>query len=209
MKTPETAETTGAGWTVVVPVKGTVAAKSRLTGGTELALAIALDTVAAAIGAAVVERVIVVTTATAAASFEHLGAQVVVVDRPGLSTAITAGIAAAGERHVAVMLGDLPALQPRELTAALTVAREHPLAFVADADDSGTVLITALWASDHRPAFGAGSRAAHLDAGYIEVGQPRDSGLRRDVDTRAHLEALAAEARLGERTRSLVVSESR
>jgi 2-phospho-L-lactate guanylyltransferase len=187
-------------WTVVVPVKGTADAKSRLGASAELALAIALDTVAAVSDAAGVGSVIVVTVDAVRAEFETIGARVVVDPGDGLVAAIAEGISAAGDERVAVLLGDLPALRPTELAAALVSADQHPLTFIADADGDGTSLITALDASDHRPAFGLGSSAAHLDAGYIEIGMSPDSGLRRDVDTREQLDALAANARLGPRT---------
>jgi 2-phospho-L-lactate guanylyltransferase len=184
-------------WTVVIPVKGTVSAKSRLGASPELALAIALDTVAAASAFSV----IVVTSARLAPRFEALGARVVLDEGHGLNAAVAQGIAAA-TGPVAVLLGDVPALQPVELAAALELAVQHPNAFVADADGDGTVLITALDGADHRPAFGVHSRAAHVAAGYIELAIPLDSGLRRDVDTRAQLAALAS--RTGPRTRVLL-----
>jgi 2-phospho-L-lactate guanylyltransferase len=182
-------------WTVVVPVKGTPSAKSRLGASAQLAHAIALDTVTAAGGAA---RVIVVTPRAT----DFPGVQVVSDPGGGLSAAISAAIAAAGDGPVAVLLGDVPALQTSELAAALAAAEGHPLAFVPDADGQGTVLITALRAADHAPAFGEGSRAAHLAAGYVELAIAPDSGLRRDVDTPEHLAALAP--RLGPHTAALL-----
>lgn len=184
-------------WTVVIPVKGTVSAKSRLEASPELALAIALDTVAAAGEAS---DVLVVTSALMAPWFESLGARVVFDADAGLTAAVAQGIAAAGDGRVAVLLGDVPALQSHELAGALELALHHPLALVPDADNDGTVLITALRAADHRPAFGVHSRAAHLAAGYVELDIPLDSGLRRDVDTADHLAALASH--LGQRTRA-------
>jgi 2-phospho-L-lactate guanylyltransferase len=187
----------------VIPVKGTPSSKSRLGATPELALAIALDTVAAALEAA---SAIVVTSALAAPSFEAIGARAVVDAGGGLGASIAQGIAAVETGAVAVLLGDLPALRGSELAAALAVAEGHALAFVADADDEGTALITALAASAHAPAFGAGSRAAHLAAGYIELDVPRDSGLRRDVDTPDQLAALAP--RVGAHTRALLLPHS-
>jgi coenzyme F420-0:L-glutamate ligase/2-phospho-L-lactate guanylyltransferase len=193
-------------WTVVIPVKGTASAKSRLGASPGLALAIALDSVDAAVAAAASAhpswRVIVVTTAAMAPSFEALGAELVLDDERGLTMAIALGITAAGDGPVAVMLGDLPALRPEELVHALALAAQHPHAFVADADDDGSVLITALDAAAHRPAFGAHSRAAHRAAGYVQLSIPVDSGLRRDVDTPEHLAELAS--RLGPRTAALL-----
>lgn len=184
-------------WTVVIPVKGTPDAKSRLNAPASVSQAIALDTVARALNAA---RVIVVTASPVAASFEALGARVVADLGGGLNAAIAQGIAAAGDRLVAVLLGDVPALAASELAAALGAAGRHPLAFVPDADGSGTVLITALLAAQHAPAFGANSRERHLAAGYVELEVPAESGLRRDVDTAEHLRGLGS--RLGPRTRA-------
>jgi 2-phospho-L-lactate guanylyltransferase len=191
-------------WTVVIPVKGTPDAKSRLDASPELALAIALDSVAAAIDAVRSSggSVLVVTPPASGAVFESLGARVVMDPGGGLRGAVRAGIAAAaaaaGGCAVAVLLGDVPALTPSELAAALTEAERHPRAFVADADSVGTVLITALRAGDHAPEFGGASRAAHLAAGYMELDIDVASGLRRDVDVRDQLDALAG--RLGPRT---------
>jgi 2-phospho-L-lactate guanylyltransferase len=184
-------------WTVVIPVKGTTSAKSRLGASPELALAIALDTVAAAVATSVV---LVVTSPAIAESFQALGARVVHDTEHGLTAAVAQGIAAAGDGPVAVLLGDVPALRPDELAAALEQATQHPLAFVPDADNDGTVLITALAAADHRPAFGEHSRAAHLEAGYAELAIPLDSGLRRDVDIAVQLASLAS--RIGSHTRA-------
>ncbi|HEX4403032.1 MAG TPA: 2-phospho-L-lactate guanylyltransferase [Galbitalea sp.] len=184
-------------WTVVIPVKGTVSAKSRLGAAPELALAIALDTVAET---RAVANVIVVTVTSIAPEFEILGARVIVEAATGLNAAVRQGVAAAGGGPVAVLLGDVPALRSVELAAALELAAKHPLAFIADADNDGTVLIAALDPASHAPAFGAHSRAAHLAAGYVELEIPVDSGLRRDVDTPDQLFALGD--RLGRRTRA-------
>jgi 2-phospho-L-lactate guanylyltransferase len=192
-----------ADWTIVIPVKGTASAKSRLGASAALAHAIALDTVEAALEAG---RVIVVTSASSSADFAELGAVVVRDGGGGLNAAISQGIAAAGGGAVAVLLGDVPALVVSELAEALVAAERHPLAFVPDADGDGTVLITALHAADHVPAFGPGSRAAHGVAGYVELDVAVDSGLRRDVDTAAQLAALAP--RVGARTRAALVVES-
>ncbi|NVM94319.1 7,8-didemethyl-8-hydroxy-5-deazariboflavin synthase CofG [Arthrobacter wenxiniae] len=184
-------------WTVVVPVKGTADAKSRLDASPELATAIALDTVSAALA---VTRVIVVTSPQAMPMFSKLGAEVMLDLGGGLNQAIEEGVAAAGDSPVAVLLGDLPSLAGPELAAALNQAGSYPRAMVPDADGVGTVLITAQRGSTHEPAFGGQSRQAHLDAGYVELSIPPSSGLRRDVDTAEQLNQLAASLRLGERT---------
>jgi 2-phospho-L-lactate guanylyltransferase len=183
-------------WTIVVPVKGTASAKSRLGAAPPLALAIALDTVAAALACG---RVVVVTAGDHDA-FRLLGAAVVTDSGMSLARAVETGLRAAGSGAVAVLLGDLPALRPEELRATLAAAALHPRALVADADGVGSVLVTALEQATHRPAFGAGSRAAHLAAGYVELDVSPESGLRRDVDTADQLAPLARAGRLGRRT---------
>ena len=72
---------------------------------------------------------------------------------------------------------------------------------VPDADGTGTTLVTAADGAVHSPAFGAGSRAAHLANGYVELEVGVASGLRTDVDTPEQLAAL--EGRLGPRTTAL------
>jgi 2-phospho-L-lactate guanylyltransferase len=195
-------------WLVVVPVKGTADAKSRLQAGADLALAIALDTVQAAASAPGVSAVIVVTHPSAAVAFDEVDAFVEMLEQPGLDTAVAAGLAtaatfAAPGLGVAVMLGDLPALQPSELGTALAAAALVDRAMVADATGTGTTLITARDGASHDPAFGAGSAAAHGAAGYVPLDVPVTSGLRRDVDTAEDLAALAG--RLGSRTARLAL----
>jgi len=178
-------------WTIVIPVKGTDAAKSRLGATRELARAIAQDTVDAALQVA---PVIVV---TAASPTDFPGARVVADPGRGLAAAVGAGIAHAGGA-VAVLLGDLPALRPEELRSALVAASTLDRAFVPDAEGSGTSLITST--TDHAAAFGAGSAQRHRDAGYVELDVPPSSGLRSDVDTPDQLESLRD--RVGPRTRA-------
>jgi len=198
-------------WVVVIPVKGTGDAKSRFGDSpqrAELALAIALDTVSAALAATSVIGVLVVTSTEAAAAFDDLDALVVVEEQPsGLGAAIASGIAVAAElgapgRGIAVLLGDLPALTPRELDDALSTAAQHPLAMVADAAGAGTTLVTAADGRVHAAAFGPDSRRAHRAAGYAELDLPVGSGLRTDVDTLDELRALAP--RVGPRTAALL-----
>lgn len=197
-------------WVVVIPVKGTATAKSRFGDGDHFALAIAmaLDTVEAALAAAGVSGVLVVTSEAASGSFDETEALVLVEDEPeGLAAAIQLGIETAAEmgapgRGIAVLLGDLPALTPTELSAALLAASEHQLAMVPDAAGTGTSLITAADGAVHRAAFGDGSAELHRAAGYVSLEAAAESGLRNDVDTALQLEALGA--RLGAHTRALL-----
>ena len=189
----------------MVPVKGTRQAKSRFGPGdySALALAMAADTVAAAMDADGVAGVLVVTTAEASSIFDDLGAFVIVQETLGLAAAVSLGVAIAFEmtepgRGIAVLLGDLPALTSAELGSALTAACSHPLAMAADAAGDGTVLITAASGATHAPAFGAGSSAAHRSAGYMLLEVSSNSGLRNDVDSAEDLALLAG--RIGEHT---------
>ena len=201
-------------WSVVIPVKVLAIAKSRLAGLDDadrraLALAMAADTVAAAVACPLVGAVVVVSDDPAvAATVAPLGA-VAVADTPGagLNRALAAGAQHAAERWpghgLAALLADLPALSARELTAALTAAAGVPAqAFVADAAGSGTTLYTARPGVPFLPQFGPRSRTLHQRAGATELNPPGIAGLRQDVDTLADLRAAAA-IRLGRRTTAL------
>lgn len=186
-------EARSVGFTIVVPVKGTSAAKSRMGGGdnSALALAMALDTVEAALEVAPV----VVVTADAE-PFRALGARVIPDPGMGLNGAIAAALEQVSG-PTAVLLGDHPALRPAELADALAAASGYDRALVADADGEGSALTTSLGAHDLR--FGVESRARHLAEGYVELAGEWP-GLRRDVDT---VEQLAELDFLGPRTRAL------
>ena len=182
-------------WVVVVPVKPAAEGKSRLAGVLDpvdraaLARAMALDTIAAAAATPGVGRVLVVTSRRRAP-----GGRAVRRRRPG-RRAQRRGPGRARRwrpRPVAVLLGDLPALRPDDLRAALVLAERHPRAFVADADGTGTTLLTGLVA--FTPRFGVGSAALHEADGHVRLDVPPGSTLRRDVDVPSDL---AAVARLG------------
>ena len=201
-------------WVVVIPVKGTELAKSRLdvsfeTRG-ELALAFALDTVIATVGADRVAAVVVVTASDAVAEAVRALGAVTLRETPdaGLNPSIEQAIAVAEATHpgspVAVLLGDVPALRSSELDAALLAAGAYARAFVPDAAGIGTVLLCALDPSTHVVRFGGRSRAAHRAAGYTELIVDAQSGLRRDIDTVDDLEA-ARVLPLGSQTRRLLM----
>jgi 2-phospho-L-lactate guanylyltransferase len=189
----------GAGWTAVIPVKSLSAAKSRLRGAVadarheELALAMVRDTVAAVRACAAVGDVLVVTDdPAAAAAVTALGARTV-PDRPaaGLNAAMRFGAdtVAGLARRRAVLTGDLPALRPDELGAALAAAGGR--SFVADAAGTGTVLLTAEPGTALDPRFGAGSAGAHA----ASLARPLSGawpGLRQDVDTADDLRRVLA-----------------
>lgn len=195
-----------AGWTVVIPVKPAAIGKSRLADAgidrEALARAIALDTITAA---ARVAGVIVVTEdADVAAAARGVGAEVMAeADGRGLDAALATGIAAAGDGHRAALLGDLPALRPAELAAALAAAASHERAVVADAEGTGSTLVTARAGVEWTSSFGDGSFARHVALGAVPLDLPENDTLRRDVDTAAQLRA-AASLGLGPRTTALL-----
>ncbi|WP_084124535.1 2-phospho-L-lactate guanylyltransferase [Demequina sp. NBRC 110054] len=193
-------------WQVVVPVRGTAPSKSRLdlpdTARERLARAFARDTVRAVLDATAVAEVVVVTAEAARHVFEGMGARVVADPQPpSLSAAIATGLAACDPQAPrAVLLGDLPALTGAALDEALSAAAAHGRAVVPDADGTGTTLLTAASGLAHSPAFGSGSYARHLAAGYASLADAAGPRMRSDVDTVADL-ARAAELGLGPASR--------
>jgi 2-phospho-L-lactate/phosphoenolpyruvate guanylyltransferase len=197
---------------VLVPIKRLEAAKTRLRAGLTdadheaLVLAMALDTVAAALASPVVGRVVVVTgDPMPGDAAVVLGAELIAdVPDAGLNPALAYAAslvrrsgATPTEPGVAALTADLPALRTDELTEALRRAEEFAgsrgpggqgggRSFVADATGTGTVLLAATPATLLEPCFGAGSAAAHLASGAVPLTDPWPS-LRRDVDTPADL----------------------
>jgi 2-phospho-L-lactate guanylyltransferase len=197
-------------WSLVVPVKVLARAKSRLAvlAGPHreaLALAMAADTVAAALACPEVGQVVAVTDdATAARALAGLGA-VVTGDEPdrGLNPALRHGAALAAARWPASGIGalaaDLPALRPEELSLALRAAERWEHAFVPDAAGSGTTLYAARPGARFWPRFGPRSAARHRAAGAAELSLPGLASLRRDVDRPPDLNA-ASDLGVGPRT---------
>jgi 2-phospho-L-lactate guanylyltransferase len=222
------------GWCLVVPVKRLAVAKSRLTGSAtahraELALAFAADTVSAALRTpGVIEVVAVTDDPDAALLLADIGARVV-TDEPdaGLNPALRHGARVAGERHpragIGALSADLPALRPRELAHALTLAGEYGSAVVADAGGTGTTAYLVAAGPDgggprgeaprgeapsggrtaFRPAFGPDSLHAHVSGGAHALAAAGLDSLRRDVDTPADL-AEAVLLGVGPRTAEVV-----
>jgi 2-phospho-L-lactate guanylyltransferase len=199
-------------WVLVVPVKRLATAKSRLRGALpgvpheRLALALAQDTVAAAVGCA---EVLVVTDDPAAGrTLAALGARVEPDPAAGgLNAALAHGAQlAAGPGHrVGALTADLPALRPADLAWALDAALDAALAgrvFVADAAGTGTTLLLATPDGPLAPRFGPGSARAHLAGGARALDTAPDT-LRRDVDTPADL-AAAVRLGVGRHTAALV-----
>jgi 2-phospho-L-lactate guanylyltransferase len=213
---PEAARPATLTWSLVIPVKVLAQAKSRLTGlaghrRSDFALAMAADTMAAATGADGVAAVIVVTDDPDVSGIAYRLGAVVLADAPGagLNEALAHGAAYSRDRWPdrgrAGLAGDLPAVRPAELTAALAAAARLGTAFVPDADGTGTTLYAAAPAARFSPQFGLASRDRHLATGAVEIGHGL-AGLRRDVDTIEDLRA-AAKIGLGAKTRALLASD--
>lgn len=200
---------------VLVPVKPPAVAKSRLRPlgdrlRTALAAAFAADTVAAALESPLVGQVLAVTDDhDLARGLGELGAAVI----PDATTDdLNASLQQAASEllrrdptlRLAAVCADLPAMRPDEVTRVLTAAPADRMSFVADAEQLGTTVVMAPDLERFRPAYGAGSREAHLAAGALEIELPDIPGLQRDVDTAADLEA-ALRIGVGSRT-SLVAT---
>ena len=172
-------------WTVIIPVKALPNAKSRLAAASpddvahaRLVTAMRRDTAHAARNAATVARVLVVADRSGDPTAD------LVQTLPGLNEGLSEAASVAAQRWptdgIAALVGDLPALHSEELAAALADAADHPRAFVADAAETGTTLLTARPGVPLRPAFGRGSAARHARHAVAVSGGP---GLRTDVDT--------------------------
>jgi len=210
-------------WSLVIPVKVLAQAKSRLTGlagqnRSDFALAMAADTIAATVQADSVAAVIVITDDREVGDIAAGLGAIVLADTPGagLNEALAHGAAYSEhrwpDRGRAGLAGDLPAVRPQELTAALAAAARVGTAFVPDADGTGTTLYAAAPGARFKPAFGLASRDRHLAGGAVdittsEMATGELAGLRRDVDTIDDLR-VAAQIGLGPRTEALVAAGS-
>jgi 2-phospho-L-lactate guanylyltransferase len=196
-------------WTLVIPVKRTAIAKSRLAAAypqhrPELARAFAVDTTAAALASPLVRAILVVTDDPVVSADITAAGAYAVPDLPGvgLNEALEHGAAVASaefpDAGVAALSADLPALRPAELTAALKacVADRN---FVIDLPGTGTTMLAAGPGTPLDPRFGVGSALAHQASGAVPVKLTTIDSLRRDVDTAADL-AHAVQLGVGPRT---------
>ncbi|WP_308258984.1 2-phospho-L-lactate guanylyltransferase [Pseudonocardia sp. H11422] len=215
---------------LVVPVKPLAAAKSRLRGAADhgvgdpeaharLALALALDTVAAARAARRVRRLLVITSDPRVAAEVAAAGVPVAPDMPGggLNPALERGEQLLRDNDPSAAVGalqaDLPALRPAELDAAIEMAAAvfaaGPMrrAYCADADGEGTTLLVCAPGSALEPRFGTGSAEHHERSGAYPL--PGDwPGLRRDVDTGEDLRR-ATGLGVGSHTRGVLTSCAR
>ncbi len=189
---------------LIIAVKRLAVAKTRLAPvfsaptRERVVLAMLLDTIAAAAKAPALRGITVVTPdGVAAEAARQLGADVLADPTPDghpdpLNNAIVAAeslIASAPEPppNIVVLQGDLPALQPQELSQAIAAARAHQRSFVADRHGSGTAALFA-FGSPLQPAFGADSAQRHRSSGAMEL-TGAWPGLRCDIDTPDDLQA--------------------
>jgi 2-phospho-L-lactate guanylyltransferase len=194
---------------LIIAIKRLSAAKTRLApmfrslvdgAREELVLAMLADTIAAAAAVPAVHTITVVTPDEMAADAARgLGAQVLMDPTPPghvdpLNAALRAAEAAIRPygANVAVLQGDLPAIQARELAQAVAAARAHPRSFVSDRHETGTAALFA-FGVPLDPNFGPNSARRHADSGAIELTRPWP-GLRCDIDTQ---DDLATAVRLG------------
>jgi 2-phospho-L-lactate/phosphoenolpyruvate guanylyltransferase len=190
--------------TAVVPVKRFAVAKSRLGPGVdearkpELVAAMVADVLEAIGRARQVDRTIVVSQEPAAAELAAAaGAELVSdFDDSSHSAAALAGIAAAeaaGARCVALLPGDCPLLDPRELDKVLTGVPDPYVAVIPDRHGTGTNALVLAPPSAIEPSFGEGSRERHVEAARaagIAYGVEAIPSLGLDLDTPADIVAL-------------------
>jgi len=190
--------------TAVVPVKRFAVAKSRLAPGVEvtrkpeLVAAMIADVLEAIGSARLVERTIVVSQEpravelAAAAGADLLGD----FDDASHSAAALAGIAAAevvGAGCVALLPGDCPLLDPRELDKMLTGVPDPYVAVIPDRHGTGTNALVLAPPTAIEPSFGEGSRERHVAAARaagVPYGVEELRSLGLDLDTPADIVAL-------------------
>jgi len=189
---------------VLVPVKSLDRGKSRLAGIPDadrraLAVAFALDTLAAARETPGVAEVVVVSDDDeAVAGALRLGCRSL-PDTGDLNGSLRAAALRideiVGGGYPVALCADLPGLDAPALGQALSVVDVSSAWFVPDHLGIGTTMYAAP-AARFAPRFGGGSRAAHLRAGAREITVAADR-LRRDVDTLEDLVALAGLGLIG------------
>jgi 2-phospho-L-lactate guanylyltransferase len=193
--------------TAVLPVKRFDAAKQRLAAGVdeerrrELAAAMVADVLEAIAEARSIERLIVVTGDPIAQELAAKAGAEVVPDPEdaGHVQAAQAGIARAeaeGAERVALLAGDCPLLDPRELDRLLTGVPGSYVGIVPDRHGSGTNALLLSPPDAIVPAFGEGSRARHVEAARqagIPFGIEELPSIELDLDTPADVIALTRE----------------
>lgn len=197
--------------TAVVPVKRFAVAKSRLAPGVEetrkpeLVAAMVADVLEAISEARLVERTIVVSQEPRAAELAAAAGAELLSDFQDSSHSAAAlmGIAAAeaaGAECVALLPGDCPLLDPRELDKMLTGVPDSYVAVIPDRHGTGTNALVLAPPSAIEPSFGEGSRERHVAAARaagIAYGVEELPSLGLDLDTPADIVALTMKVEMG------------
>jgi 2-phospho-L-lactate guanylyltransferase len=193
--------------TAVLPVKRFDAAKQRLAAGidegrrSELAAAMVADVLDAIGEARSIGRLIVVSGDPIAQELAAKAGAEVVPDPEdaGHIQAAQAGIARAeaeGAERVALLAGDCPLLDPRELDRLLTGVPGSYVGIVPDRHGSGTNALLLSPPDAIVPAFGEGSRERHVEAARaagVPFGIEELPSIELDLDTPADVIALTRE----------------
>jgi 2-phospho-L-lactate/phosphoenolpyruvate guanylyltransferase len=197
--------------TAVVPVKRFALAKSRLAPGVdetrkpELVAAMIADVLEAIGRARMIERTIVVSQEPRAAELAAAAGAELVDDFEDAShsAAALAGIAVArseGARCVALLPGDCPLLDPRELDRMLTGVPDPYVAVIPDRHGTGTNALVLAPPGAIEPSFGEGSKERHVEAARavgIPFGVEELPSLGLDLDTPADIVALTMRVESG------------
>jgi 2-phospho-L-lactate guanylyltransferase len=197
--------------TAILPVKRFASAKQRL--GTAMsderrrALIEAMlgDVLTAISGARMIERILVVTGEAAAAAIAAEHDAETVADPPdaGHPEAAILGAeaaASAGASCVAMLPGDCPLLDPRELDRVLTGLPERYATIVPDRHGTGTNALILAPPDAIRPAFGEGSCERHVERARgagVPFSVERLESLALDLDTPADIVALTTAIEAG------------
>lgn len=174
-----------------MPVKPAQMAKSRLRSiaapqRLELAQAFTQDALTAVLASPLVTRVIVVGDTAGAPDDDRVRS--ISDPHADLSTALDLGLNTIDQDHrAAVMVCDVPAVRPAEITMALTQGASHRWSMICDRAGTGTTMLMSLRRQDLQHRFGLRSRAAHVALGAIDLAHLPVPGLRCDVDTEVDL----------------------
>ena len=197
--------------TAILPVKRFAAAKRRLGAAItekergELIVAMLHDVLTAISESRMIDRLLVVTGEPEAAAIgaEYGAAQIADPSCADHSEAALLGMDAAlahGAGCVALLPGDCPLLDPRELDRVLTGVPERYVTIVPDRHGTGTNGLVLAPPDAIRPAFGEGSCERHAglarDAGIPFSVEPLES-LALDLDTPADIIALTTAIEAG------------
>jgi len=180
-------------WRILVPLKRPAIGKRRLLGATrdagdhaQLVHAMQLDTLDAVLAVSTHPLIAGLSVVAGPLGF-RLPAQIELLPdaggglNPALATAASQLCLRYPDDGVAALVGDLPALRPADLLAALGEAAGHRRSFVRDLAGTGTTLLAAAPGVELDPRFGEDSARRHAESGAVELAAA--ASLRADVDS--------------------------